>query len=407
VRRCHGCGHRRVPVGCVRQSPGIRSDASPARRSEDTHTIALCNKYGVIEESEPARRPRSRNFRGIAGALILRLRRRRGPSPCRVSAPRRRAQRVVPRDRRTSGDVPGRGGAACRRPPVAEVRGAGVPGFPHVRRAGARLCAAPLWRLRLRAAGPVLVQGARVLPELRRPAHDRGRRASRGRHPAACAGAPVGAEPAPPAPLSHRVGPQALSRRALRAGTAVVPAKTRAAPRPSRRPLGLRDGHSAVRGRAQPERPLPHAGPRRRIGPCRRRRTRRSAPSSQRSTCGCAASCAVRASTRLPPISHARIRSRSNHRCSRALAALRSRAGSRSGPARGGVCGRWGKSRTRHGCCRATRGTRTSRASISTRMSPYRLPTAGAWSNSVAICCARPSRKSGCGGWATTASCSR
>jgi len=40
-------------------------------------------------------------------------------------------------------------------------------------------------------------------------------------------------------------------------------------------------------------------------------------------------------------------------------------------------------------------------------MSPYRLPTAGAWSNSVAICCARPSRKSGCGGWATTASCSR
>jgi len=183
--------------------------------------------------------------------------------------------------------------------------------------------------------------------------------------------------------------------------------RRRAAPRPSRRPLGLRDGHSAVRGRAQPERPLPHAGPRRRIGPCHRRRTRRSAPSSQRSTCGCAASCAVRASTRLPPISHARIRSRRNHRCSRALAALRSRAGSRSGPARGGVCGRWGKSRTRHGCCRATRGTRTSRASISTRMSPYRLPTAGAWSNSVAICCARPSRKSGCGGWATTASCSR
>jgi hypothetical protein len=38
----------------------------------------------------------------------------------------------------------------------------------------------------------------------------------------------------------------------------------------------------------------------------------------------------------------------------------------------------------------------TSRTSISTRMSPYRLPTAGAWSHSVAICCARPSRKSGC-----------
>lgn len=96
----------------------------------------------------------------------------------------------------------------------------------------------------------------------------------------------------------------------------------------------------------------------------------RSAPSSQRSTCGCAASCAARASMRRPPISHARTRSRRNHRCSRVSAARRSMAGSLSGPARGGACGGWATSRTRHGYCQATRGTRTSPASISTRMSP-------------------------------------
>jgi hypothetical protein len=83
-------------------------------------------------------------FRGIVSLLRLRLRRRHGPPPCRISAPRRRARCVVPRDRRASGDVPGGGGAARRWPPLAEIRGAGVPRLPHVRRPGARLRAPPL-----------------------------------------------------------------------------------------------------------------------------------------------------------------------------------------------------------------------------------------------------------------------
>jgi hypothetical protein len=63
--------------------------------------------------------------------------------------------------------------------------------------------------------------------------------ASRGRHPAACSGTAMGAESAPSAPLSRRVGPQAVPRRAgrLRARPVVVPA-------PPRPPPGLRNGHS-------------------------------------------------------------------------------------------------------------------------------------------------------------------
>jgi hypothetical protein len=93
-------------------------------------------------------------FRGIVSVLMLRLRRRRGP-PCRVSAPRRRARRVVSRDRRTSGGVSGCSRAARRWPRLAKVRGAGVPRFPHVRRERQRgealLIDRDLWRFATKA----------------------------------------------------------------------------------------------------------------------------------------------------------------------------------------------------------------------------------------------------------------
>jgi hypothetical protein len=63
--------------------------------------------------------------------------------------------------------------------------------------------------MRARAAGAVLVQGAGLLPELRRPAHDRGRGPAGRRGAAAGARAPVGAEPAVPAAVLARVGSRA------------------------------------------------------------------------------------------------------------------------------------------------------------------------------------------------------
>jgi hypothetical protein len=60
-----------------------------------------------------------------------------------------------------------------------------------------------------RAAGAVFVQGAGLLPELRRPAHDRERGSAGGRGAAAGARAPVGAEPAVPSAVLARVGSRA------------------------------------------------------------------------------------------------------------------------------------------------------------------------------------------------------
>jgi hypothetical protein len=77
------------------------------------------------------------------------------------------------------------------------------------------------------------------------------------------------------------------------------------------------------------------------------------------------------------------------------------------GPRAGRRVRRMGEEPTRHGCCRAIRDTRTSPASISTRMSPCPPPTARAWNSSAAICSGRPWRRIGCGAWATTTSCSR
>src|SRR5947208_16587794 len=59
---------------------------------------------------------------------------------------------------------------------------------------------------------PACVQGAGLLPELRRPAHDRGRGPAGRRGAAAGARAPVGAEPAVPAAVRARVGSRACAR---------------------------------------------------------------------------------------------------------------------------------------------------------------------------------------------------
>src|SRR5256885_3345121 len=110
-------------------------------------------------------------------------------------------------------------------------------------------------------ARAVLVQGAGLLPKLRRSTHDRAGRAPRGRGAAARTRAAVGSHNAPSPPVPPRLEPQALPR-----GTGGVcpgdppplpPPRTPARPggRARRRPH--RD--PALRGGAEPERPLPHA----------------------------------------------------------------------------------------------------------------------------------------------------
>ena len=125
------------------------------------------------------------------------------------------------------------------------VRRTRVPRLPDLRGAGARLRAPALYRLRAGAARAVFLQGPGLLSELRRPAHDRGRRASGRRGAAARARAPGGAEPALPPSLSpglgSRVGPRGARRGRPRAPQLSAP--PRAPIRHPRRAVGMRDRH--------------------------------------------------------------------------------------------------------------------------------------------------------------------
>jgi len=88
-------------------------------------------------------------------------------------------------------------------------------------------------------ARSVLVQRPRLLPELRGPTHDRGRRASRRRHTAVRSGTPMGAEPSPPAPLSP-----GWDHDLCRAVLAVYARVLLSFQRRRARRRDLRDGHS-------------------------------------------------------------------------------------------------------------------------------------------------------------------
>ena len=180
---------------------------------------------------------------GSVGGLRLRRCRRHAPQHRGLPAARRRARRAVPRDRRAPRRLPRDGQASRGRQRAAGVRGTRVPGLPDLRSAGARLRAPAMHRLRVGAARAVFLQGPGLLAELRRPAHDGGRRPSGRRGTAARARAPVGAESAVPPSLSpglgSRVGARGARRRRARA-----PQLPAAAPAARARSGPCRSGHA-------------------------------------------------------------------------------------------------------------------------------------------------------------------
>ena len=90
----------------------------------------------------------------------------------RVSAARRRTRCPAPCCRRVLGRLSGRRGCRRRRRWPTGIYRAGVPGLSHLRCAGARLRSSAVRGVRVRAARAVLVQGPRLLPQLRRAAHE-------------------------------------------------------------------------------------------------------------------------------------------------------------------------------------------------------------------------------------------
>ena len=109
-----------------------------------------------------------------------------------VSSARRLGHRSASGDRRASGAVPARGGGGRRRRGPPAVCRARVPGVPAVRGVRGRRGALSVRGLRARASRPVLVQGPRVLSELRRAPDDGAGGAPGGRGAAVGAGAAVG-----------------------------------------------------------------------------------------------------------------------------------------------------------------------------------------------------------------------
>jgi hypothetical protein len=204
---------------------------------------------------------------GIVGVRGARLCRRYVSQRQRLPAARRGARGAVPRHRRAPRRLPGDEPAAGGRRAAACLRGARVPRLPDLRDPRARLRAPAVRGVRARAAGAVLVQGAGLLPEVRRPAHDRECGSAGGRSAAAGARAPVGAEPAVPAAVFARVGSRAgaAGARRVRARAAGLPAAPRPPPWHPHRAVGLGDGHPALRGRTESQRPFAHAAPRRRV----------------------------------------------------------------------------------------------------------------------------------------------
>jgi hypothetical protein len=150
------------------------------------------------------------------------------------------------------GKVGARGPGLAGRPPVT-TRAAVI-------RSSERVIAGP-WGLRAGASGAVLLQGPRLLPELRRPPYDRARGPPARRGPALGSSAPVGAHDALPPSLPAGLGPPAGPSRAggVRARLARSLPAPRAAGGPRGRPDRKGDSDPALRRRAQPQPPLPHS----------------------------------------------------------------------------------------------------------------------------------------------------
>src|SRR5438094_8294717 len=192
--------------------------------------------------------------RRVAGGLRATVAGGDGAPPSRAHAPR-------PLSR---GDRRGQ-----RRRRRAALHRARVPRLPRLRGPRPRLRPRAVRRLPVRAPRPVLLQGTRRLPELRRPAHGRAGGAPRRRRAAVRPRAPVGAHRAASPALPSRVRSRALSRRAGR----VHPRSARLVPaaQPARRRPGRpeRDGHrrAALRERVRTQRALSRARARRGVRP--------------------------------------------------------------------------------------------------------------------------------------------
>src|SRR5207249_8362294 len=126
-----------------------------------------------------------------------------------------------------SGRVPRRRRCPYRRGGCSTVHRAGVPRVPRLRRVQPWLRARALRRLRLRAAGALLLQRA-LLPELRRAAHGGAGGAPRRSGAPARARPAVGSERAAPAALPPRLRSRALPSGAER----VHPRASRLLPTP-------------------------------------------------------------------------------------------------------------------------------------------------------------------------------
>jgi hypothetical protein len=106
-------GHAKITCGGDHRSPEPLPIAAPTTRARTAMLNGFCTKSTPARSSPYAPHPHacrvslSRHCQAPETAPTSSA----WPPPCRVSAPGRRARRVMPRDRRASGDFPGHGGA--------------------------------------------------------------------------------------------------------------------------------------------------------------------------------------------------------------------------------------------------------------------------------------------------------
>src|SRR6266852_2974060 len=197
-------GSERQRRGAVKTSPPRSRSTAPVQLTKMLHDMSQ-NGRVLVPSLSLARvcvalarfvnrqwlHGRSRE-RDVAFASGSGERRRRA---ARVALPAARARADAPaRDRAHAlEDLPRRGGGAWRdeREP-APIRRRRVRALSRLRHPRARVCAGALRRVRRRAAGRLLVQGAWLLPVMHQPAHARHRGSSRRSGDPTGAGASVG-----------------------------------------------------------------------------------------------------------------------------------------------------------------------------------------------------------------------
>ena len=160
-----------------RHAAGIDASSGPTQPQHDLPRREPRSRSAALMQSlRPSGRLYIRTALQGRGAWV-RPRRQRAPGRRARPAPPARADAALPHRRAALPGVrraPGRAG-----PAVAELRAAGIRGLPQVRSPRAWASAGALRVLPCRALGGLQLQAARVLPQLRRPAHGRERGAAR------------------------------------------------------------------------------------------------------------------------------------------------------------------------------------------------------------------------------------